>query len=404
MMRAARDDLARVGRERGDEVGVGGGHALEAGTRLHELLPYEDAEPVAERVERLALDHPAAPHAEEVDVRAVGELEQARELLRPRHSLADVERDPVPTADVGALAVDDELVVVRELDRSKADLDPARTVEARLAHAVRPPELGIPDLEERLPVRVHAADAVLERDVVQDLRRRVRHHRTPDALVRQPRAEVPAVAHPALVHPGSAGPADLRLAGRRRVHGYREHVLTLTDLDTERRQRADVVRDLFPVDEHRRLVVDALERDRPAADARAVHPGPLRDPLGEARAAPEVDVRDLTGAHQVVDDASGHTRGEPAGRVPGLVHVPAPFLADPSFDLPAHDSSRSVSRWPTNVLISCGPKSASIVLPKTSTRACAGRPDVSNARTTQSPPSSASLTTVTTTAPPPSSA
>ena len=84
------------------------------------------------------------------------------------------------------------------------------------------------------------------------------------------------------MHPDSAGPADLRLAGGRRMDGYREHVLTLTDLDAERRQRTDVVRDLLPVDEHRRLVVDALERDRAAADARAVHPGPLRDPIGEA--------------------------------------------------------------------------------------------------------------------------
>src|SRR5436305_13641911 len=130
MMRAARDDLVRVGRERGDEVGIVGGHALEARARLRELLPHEDAEPVAERIERLALDHPTAPHAEAVDVRAVGELEQARELLRPRHSLADVERDPGPTADVGALAVADARVAVRELARSKDDPDLARSVGA----------------------------------------------------------------------------------------------------------------------------------------------------------------------------------------------------------------------------------------------------------------------------------
>ena len=64
---------------------------------------------------------------------------------------------------------------------------------------------------------------------------------------------------------------DLRLALRRRVHDDREQVLARRrTLDVERRERADVMRDLLAVDEHRRLVVDALELDasRPCTRAR----------------------------------------------------------------------------------------------------------------------------------------
>jgi hypothetical protein len=68
-----RDDLARVGCERRDELRVVRGHALEAGARLRELLPDEQAEAVAQRVELLALDQPAAPDAQQVDVRALRE-------------------------------------------------------------------------------------------------------------------------------------------------------------------------------------------------------------------------------------------------------------------------------------------------------------------------------------------
>src|SRR5438046_299387 len=134
---------------------------------------------------------------------------------------------------------------------------------------------------------------------------------------------------------------------------------------------------------------------RPAPHARAAHPRPLGDPFREAAVPLEVGVGNLAGAHEVVDDAPRHARRKPAGVVPRLVHVPAPLLAEPALELPAHDSSRSVSRTSspssTNVLISFAPKSDSITRPRISKRACDARPALSYARTTKPLPSSAPL-------------
>src|SRR6266536_3463784 len=406
-----RHDLLRVGDDRRHEVRIVGRNALDARARLAELLPDEQTEPVAEVVELVALDQPAAPDAQQVDVRARREAEQTLELLGPRHAVQRVDRHPVPAAHRHRHAVDDEAVVV-ELDGAEADVEVARAVEALLAHAVRPPELRRLDAQHDLAVDLHRPDAVLERHARKHFGRRIDPDRAPDALVHEARAEVPAVPHAALVHADAARPADLRLALRRRVHRDREPVVSVRHLDPERRERARVLRYLLAVDEHRRLVVDALELDRAAAHAPTVHPRPLGDPFGEPAVALEVRVRHLTGAHEVVHDAAGHASGQPARRIPGLVHVPPPLLAEPAFHLPVvavarHHSSKSVSRTPPsratmNVLISFGPNSASIVRPNTSIRAVAGRPADSYARTHQAPPSSAAFTTVRTTSPPPS--
>src|SRR4051794_16454432 len=401
-----RHDLARVRGQRRDELRIVGRHALGPRARLDELLPDEDAEPVAEVVELVALDQAAAPHAQQVGVRARGERQQALELLRPRHAVEHVERHPVPAADRHLHTVDTEAVIV-ELDRPEADGEVTRGVETLLAHAVRPPELRRLDAEQRLPLGFDGADTVAQRDGRKALARRIERDGAPDALVDQPRAEVPAVAHAALVHADSARPAHLRLALGRRVHGDREQVLVLGDLDTEGRKSADVMRDLGAVDEHRRLMVGARELDRPAVHSCPVYPRALGHPLREAAVALEVRIGHLARAHEVVDDAARHARRQPARCVPRLVHVPAPLLAEPALELPAGHSSRSVSRTPspstTNVLISFAPKSASITRPRISKRAREARPALSYARTTKPLPFSAPLTAVTTTSAPPSS-
>src|SRR4051812_5000840 len=202
------------------------------------------------------------------------------------------------------------------------------------------------------------------------------------------------------------------------MHDHREQVLTRADLDRERRERTLVRRDLVPVDEEGRRVVDAGELDpRPPAvyaEAAPVDPGALRHPLREPALPLEADVGHLAGTHDVVEDAARHARRQPARRVPRLVgaDVPAPLLAEAAPHLPllaveryAGHSSRLVSttgsassRGTTNVLISAAPKSTSNVRPKTSKAARAGRPVLSYARTTSAPPpSSAPFSTVPTT-------
>src|SRR4051794_3633591 len=116
--------------------------------------------------------------------------------------------------------------------------------------------------------------------------------------------------------------------------------------------------DRFSVDEDLARVVDTVELQRAAAASlRAIDPRPLGRPLGEPRLPLEIRRRNLAGAREVVDDAAGHTRGQPPGRVPRLVHVPAPLVAEPASELPLaeelYHSSKFVSRPSTKVLISC---------------------------------------------------
>src|SRR4051794_34768505 len=229
-----RHDLARVRGQRRDELRIVGRHALDPRARLDELLPDEDAEPVAEVVELVALDQAAAPHAQQVDVRARGERQQALELLRPRHAVEHVERHPVPAADGHLRPVDAEAIGV-ELDRPEADGEVTRAVETLLAHAVRPPELRRLDAEQRLALGFDGADTVAQRDGRKALARRIERDRAPDALVDQPRAEVPAVAHAALVHADSARPADPRLALGGPGHPARGPGLALPDVGAKPR-------------------------------------------------------------------------------------------------------------------------------------------------------------------------
>src|SRR5581483_4568389 len=98
---------------------------VQARAGLAELLPHEQPEPVAVRVELLALDQAAAPDAQQIHVRARRELEQASELLGARHAVERVDRRPVPAADRDPLAVDDERVAVAQLDGPEADLERA---------------------------------------------------------------------------------------------------------------------------------------------------------------------------------------------------------------------------------------------------------------------------------------
>src|SRR3954447_4502821 len=367
MVPEPRDDRARLVRHQRDEVRVGRRHALHPRARLAELLPDQQPEPVARRVEVWRLDQPAAPHAQQVDVRARGEAEKVRQLLRPRNAVQRVDRHPVPALDRHADAVDDERIVVQR-DRPEADLEIARPVEALLAHAVRPPELRVVDAQDDLAADFDRADSILEPYLWEDLGLRIERHRAPDALVDHARAEVPAVAHSALVDANSARAPDLRLTVRSGVHDDREQVVAAVDLHLEGAEHALVRPGLLAVDEYRRRVVDAVEADAaPLAvhlDPPPVDPRALGRPFGEAAVAHPVRVGDLARAQQVVEHASGHAGGDPAGRGPRLVHVPLPLVAEATFQLPLlaverpHNASRSVSVPSRNVLISAAPKSA----------------------------------------------
>src|SRR5581483_3542363 len=335
MRATAGRDRARVVGERAHELLVGGGGRVQARAGLAELLPHEQPEAVAVRVE----------------------LEQASELLGARHAVERVDRRPVPAADRDPLAVDDERVAVAQLDGPEADLERAPgeldVVETLRTGAVRPPELRLLD-PHLLAAEPHDADAVLERDhgllvggwvVVQD-------DAPPDPLVHHARAEVPAVAHARLVHAHLARPPDLRLALRRGVHHDREHVLALVDRHVERREEPDVVRALLTVDEHGRLEVDALEADdaRPG-HAAPVDPAALRHPLREQAVALVIRARDDARAYEVVEHAAGHPGRQPVRRVPRLVgpDVPLPLATQAAAQLPVvpvedgYHSSRFVS-------------------------------------------------------------
>jgi hypothetical protein len=322
------------------------------------------------------------------------------DLLRTRHAVEGVDRHPVPALHGHRHAVHDERPRPRELDLPEPDGDLSAAhldrVETLLAQPVRPPELRLVDAEHDLAVDLDHAGAVDEPHVREDLRRSAQRHRAPDALVDHPRAEVPAVAHPALVGADTTRPPDLRLARRRRVDDHREQVPARRNVDRKRRERPLVARHLLPVNEDGGGVVDAGELDASPfpVDSPPVDPGPLRHPLGEAAVALAVEVGNLAGPHQVVEDAAGNARRQPPRRVPGLVRadMPLPFVTEASAHLPGvavesdHHSSRLVSataasgsRGTLNVLIWCAPKSASIVRSTSGSSIVArtGRPAVS---------------------------
>ena len=391
-MAEPRHDLTSVPLEQRDEVGVVRRPALDPGARLAELLPYQQAEAVAVVVELVGLDQPPAPDTDQVHMRRRSQLEQARELVRARHAVERVDRAPVPPLDRRSHAVDEERVVVCELHRPEADAEAPHLVQMLLPHAVRPPEPRLLHAQHDLALELHGAEPVLQADVGTCFRRcSVERDRAPDALVDHPRTEVPAVAHPALVDAHPARDPHLRLALRRRVNDDRNEVLALPQLDGELCERAFVVRGLDTVDEDGRRVVDSREADRPRAlDPTPVDPGPLRHPLGEPAVAAVVRIRDLTGAPEVVEDAARDAGGQPARRIPGLLQVPAPLVAEAAAELPfvpteayCCHSSRFVSTTAAersagtrNVLISRAPKSASIVRPATGSSIVpwAGRP------------------------------
>src|SRR3954453_15680049 len=154
-------DLPRIIGQGRDEIGIVRRRALETRARLRELLPAEQPEPVAERIEIIALENAAAPDAQDGGVRALRETEEMLELLRARHPVEGIDRDPVPAAHEDAFAVDDERVRKRvsrgilvryELYLAKVDVELAGAVEPLLAGAVRPPELRLLDFEQHLPV------------------------------------------------------------------------------------------------------------------------------------------------------------------------------------------------------------------------------------------------------------
>jgi len=231
---------------------------------------------------------------------------------------------------------------------------------------------GILDAKHHLAVQLDGADAVLESDERVPLPRRVQRHGLPDALVHEPRAEVPPVAHPALVHAHAARPPDLGLALGRGVDDHREHVLAVGDVDLEGGERALVPTGLLAVDEDARRVVDTLEASRARPhDAAPVDPRALRHPFRQEGVAHPVRVGGLPRADEVVEDAAGHAGGQPARRVPRLRQVPLPLVAEAAAQLPlvpveayrCHSSrvvSRTgapASRGTRKVLSSCGRKS-----------------------------------------------
>src|SRR5581483_7358847 len=127
-------------------------------------------------------------------------------------------------------------------------------------------------------------------------------------------------------------------------------------------------------------------------EAAPVHPAALRHPFGQPAVALVVRARRLAGPHEVVEDAARHARGQPPGRVPGLVRadVPAPLVAQAAADLPVvaveedHCSSRFVSRTGASrsrgtrtVAISFAPTASSNARSKSVTETSVSRPAVS---------------------------
>ena len=229
---------------------------------------------------------------------------------------------------MGVDAVDDERVVVRQLHRPKADPVPLGLVQVLVAHPVRPPERRLLDAQQLLAVELDHTDAVLEPDLRMRARRRIQRDRTPDSLMNQSRAEVPAVAHPALVHAHTARTTDLRLARRRRMHDDVEQVVAGVDCDAERGEGALVEADFLAVKAHRCRVIDSAELDRARPlDPAPVDPGALRHPFHQAAVTALVGIGHLPGAPEVVEHAPWHTRRHPPVRLPRLAGVPPPFLA-----------------------------------------------------------------------------
>src|SRR5204863_398127 len=107
---------------------------------------------------------------------------------------------------------------------------------------------------------------------------------------------------PRFVRVYARGDADLRLALRRREDRDGEQMVAVPDVDGERREEPGVRENLRAVDEHLALVVDAVELQRAAADARTVDPRAVGRPLGEPRVPLEVGRRHLARMDEIVDD------------------------------------------------------------------------------------------------------
>jgi len=283
------DNLPRLAFHERDEGRIAGRDVVLPGAGLNELLPDQDAEPVAAVIKRFLLDQAAAPHAQDIDVRLPRQRQQMVELFRPLDAVHQVQRDPVPPLEVDFAPVDLGRVgaggwvgriVGHEFQpadaechslciglraRCRVDHAHARLVERLLAVPVRPPQRGALEREARRPdfaLEYHAAPvdhgAVthhldfglggggrVERHphgdlgplkVVSQYRAHphigdplrpgdIELHAVPNASMHQARAEVPPVGHAALMRADQARPPDLRLFIRRRLDHDCQQVL-----------------------------------------------------------------------------------------------------------------------------------------------------------------------------------
>ncbi|VTR77721.1 hypothetical protein CHMI_02493 [Cellulomonas hominis] len=409
---ARRDDHGGLRAQHRDERVVGRRGALHAGRRLRELLPDQQPGAVARVVEVLGLDQPAAPHAQQHGAGVRGQPHEVPQSLGPHRAVLGVGGRPVPAEQRHPRPVDLRRVRERprrcslvrdQTRRAEPGGPPPRLPAGRRPdvhrvggghpEAPRPPERrprhpdlprdrppvaaagqghpagrhhgagGVPDLDvqhcravaRHLRRARQPDDAVLPVEVRADGQLRqvhpVDHHarRPPQPLVREPRAEVPALVHARPVHPDPLRPADLRLVRRDRVDHDGQPVRT------GRRRRGGhlgpqpVVEAVDPPDrrtvpEQRPGRVHAVQLDDhplPRAALREVHgaaehPGPRAGPLGGAAATAPVRVGQLPRARQVRHHGPRDGRAPPArrrggrsGGVRGVVQRP-----DPAVDVP----------------------------------------------------------------------
>ena len=107
VMLARADEMARDGREFGDEAGVVGRTAVHAGGREGKFLPDEETGVIAGVVERVGFERGAAPYAEEIAPEVAIESDEASRLGRRRIRVTQVDRRPVDALEKERTTVDD---------------------------------------------------------------------------------------------------------------------------------------------------------------------------------------------------------------------------------------------------------------------------------------------------------
>jgi hypothetical protein len=182
-----RHDLFRLRTHHRDEVLVVGGRGRDPRARLGELLPHQQAPPVAFGVELRCLDQPATPDTQQIHTRIDREVQQPPEPVGSRHAVAEVERHPVPALGEDPPPVHLDAVRRRVAGRALRLDEPQRAepnlvlapvahhavgvrgrgqaIEVRRTAPVRPPRLGILHRQHPVPGRDHGPVGIRQREL-----------------------------------------------------------------------------------------------------------------------------------------------------------------------------------------------------------------------------------------------